>query len=71
MSVGRIHVTGRGRQTRTVLVDRGNAPRTRRIAQRMWAAGMSAAWIAAALGVDRARVRDLIDADPMWGRALK
>jgi hypothetical protein len=63
---------GFGRRPLVVVRIRRSCPLTRRVARRMRAAGRTAEWIAAALGIKSTRVSDLLAAgEGIWGNELR
>jgi hypothetical protein len=63
---------GLGRRPLTVVRIRRSCPLTRRVARRMRAAGRTAEWIAAALGIKATRVPDLIETGTdIWGNEMR
>jgi hypothetical protein len=66
-------VVRRGYGCRPFLVVRirRSCPLTRRVAHRMRAAGRSAEWIAAALGLKADRVSKLLGVDEIWTNELR
>jgi hypothetical protein len=57
---------GLGRRPLTIVRIRRSCPLTRRVARRMRAAGRTAEWIAAALGVTAERVSEWLAGDDSW-----